>query len=142
MKAFRLLPLAAGRVSTWCIISMVFVFGVTYGQGQPPVDERPDRIRGPVQAPIEKPKVFHGRLPSYYGSVVDDRQRQQIYAIQRRYFAQIEGLKAQLAAVTERRNAEVAAVLLPQQHAEVQRLKAEAKAKRDAKKKRAGEGGR
>ena len=141
MRASKLLPVPAGKVSTLLIIAAVFVLGVTYGQGQPPAEQRPDRIRAPEQAPIMNPKGFRGRLPSYYGKVVDERQRQHIYAIQRRYFVQIEDLKAQLALVTEKRDAEVALVLSPQQHQEVQRLKAEAKAKRDAKKKRAGGAG-
>jgi hypothetical protein len=86
-------------------------------------------------APVQQPKQFRGRVPAYYSTVVDDRQREQIYAIQRRYFAPIEDLKAQLEALTEKRDAEVAAVLSPQQQAEVMRLQAEAKAKRRAKKK-------
>ena len=84
---------------------------------------------------FQQPKQFRGRLPAYYGTVVDDRQRQQIYGIQKHYFAQIEDLKAQLEALTKKRDAEVSAVLSPQQQAEVKRLQAAAKAKRDAKKK-------
>ncbi len=104
------------------VVVVVLVLGVTYGQGQ-----APDQV--------EQAKEFRGRLPAYFSSVVDDRQRQQIYAIQRHYFGQIEDLKAQLEALTDKRDAEVYAVLSLQQRAEVECLEAAAKAKRNAKKK-------
>ena len=103
------------------VVVVVLVLGVTYGQGQAP-------------AQVEQAKEFRGRLPAYFSSVVDDRQRQQIYAIQRHYFGQIENLKAQLEALTEKRDGEVYAVLSLQQRAEVECLAETAKAKRDAKK--------
>jgi len=78
-------------------------------------------------------KVFRGRLPAYYGQVVDEKQRAAIYEIQKQYAPRIDALKAQLAALTEERNEKVAAVLTPEQQAKVASLKAEAKAKRDLK---------
>ena len=137
MKSCRLSPVPTGRVAASLIVAVVLVLGATYGQGQPPAQRQAGGRPAEEMAQIQQPKQFRGRLPSYYGEVVDERQRQQIYTIQRRYFAQIENLKAQLEAVTEQRDAEVTAVLSLQQQAEVQRLQAEAKAKRDVKKKTA-----
>ncbi|HUT14160.1 MAG TPA: hypothetical protein VMY42_26985 [Thermoguttaceae bacterium] len=83
---------------------------------------------------VEKTKEFHGRLPNYYPSVVDEKQREAIYKIQEEYAARIDALEAQLAALTKERNEKVAAVLTPEQLKEVQRLAAKAKTERDAKK--------
>ena len=73
-----------------------------------------------------------GRLPAYYAQVVDDKQRERIYSIQKSYSAKIEALEAELKAVTSKRDAEIEAVLTPQQRQRVAALEAEAKAKRDA----------
>ena len=78
-----------------------------------------------------KKKEFRGRLPAYYGRVVDDAQRKKIYAIQGEFAPGIDALKAQLAALTEERNKQVEAVLSPEQLKTVEDFKAEAKAKRD-----------
>jgi hypothetical protein len=135
MKSCRLSPVPRGRVAASLIVAVALVLGATYGQGQPPGQRQAGGMPAEQMAPVQQPKQFRGRVPAYYSTVVDDRQREQIYAIQRRYFAPIEDLKAQLEALTEKRDAEVAAVLSPQQQAEVMRLQAEAKAKRRAKKK-------
>ena len=92
-----------------------------------------------AEAPAEKPlpeeakpkkREFRGRLPAYYGRVVDEKQRKTIYGIQREYAPKIDALKAQLAALTAERDNKVAAVLTPEQLETVEKLKAEAKAKR------------
>ena len=136
MKSCRLSPVPTGRVAASLIVTVVLVLGATYGQGQPPAQRQAGGMRAEEMVQVQQPKQFRGRVPAYYGTVVDDRQRQQIYAIQRCYFAQIEDLKAKLEALTKKRDAEVAAVLSPRQQAEVKRLEAVAKAKRDAKKKK------
>jgi len=83
---------------------------------------------------VEKTKEFRGRLPNYYRFVVDEKQRETIYTIQEEYVGRIDALKAQLAALTKERDEKVAAVLTPEQLKEVERLAAEAKAQREAKK--------
>ena len=136
MKSCKLSPVPTARVAVSLIVTVVLVLGATYGQGQPPAQQQAGRMRAEEMAQVQQPKKFRGRVPAYYGTVVDDRQRQQIYSIQRRYFHQIEPLKVKLEALTKKRDAEVAAVLSPRQQAEVKRLEAVAKAKRDAKKKK------
>jgi hypothetical protein len=75
----------------------------------------------PQQAsePRKKPR---GRLPMYYSRVVSEKQRQDIYAIQAKYNAQIEELEKQLKAITTKRDGEVAKVLSAEQRDEVAKL--------------------
>ena len=71
-----------------------------------------------------------GRLPAYYGKVVDRKQREKIYAIQKTHAAEIKKLQAQLKDLLAKRDTEVAAVLSAEQQAEVAKLVAAAKAER------------
>ena len=75
----------------------------------------------------KKPK---GRLPAYYGKVVTDKQREQIYEIQGKFHEQIAKLQEQLNALTAKRDAEIEQVLTDDQRTEIARLKAERKARR------------
>src|SRR5262245_49232926 len=63
---------------------------------------------------VAKPK-FKGRLPAHYGDIVTESQRVQIYAVQEKYAAQIDALKAQLEVLEIKRDKEVEAVLGPEQ---------------------------
>lgn len=89
------------------------------------------------ESAAEKPKKARGRLPNYYRLVVDQKQREAIYTIQQEYAEKIATLKAQLNAMTKERNEKVAALLTPEQRQKVEQLAAEAKAKRERKKKSA-----
>jgi len=91
-----------------------------------------DQAPAPATAKVRK---FRGRLPNYYSQVVDQQQREKIYAIQREYKPKIDALKAQLAALTKERDDEVSEVLTPQQREKIEQLREEAKAKREAKRK-------
>ena len=75
----------------------------------------------------KKPK---GRLPAYYGKVVTDKQREQIYEIQGKFMEQIVKLQEQLTALAAKRDAEVEQVLTDEQRAEIARLKSERKTRR------------
>ncbi|GAB4142550.1 MAG: hypothetical protein Kow0040_31600 [Thermogutta sp.] len=77
--------------------------------------------------------AFRPRLPMYYAKVVDDKQRQSIYDIQRKYHPQIADLQRQLEKLIAQRDAEIEAVLTPQQKAEVEKLRKEAAARRGGK---------
>ncbi len=104
-----------------------------------PAEPAAETTPAPATSPAEpEAKEFRGRLPMYYGQVVDDKQRQAVYAIQKEYFAEINELKAKLEALVKQRDVKVAAVLTPEQTAKVEQAKAAAKAKRDAKKSAAG----
>jgi hypothetical protein len=79
-----------------------------------------------MPAEAEKTK---GRLPEHYAAVIDDKQREEIYGIQATYAPQIEKLQAQLNAVLGKRNAEIRAVLTPEQQIKVDELTAAEKKK-------------
>jgi Spy/CpxP family protein refolding chaperone len=91
------------------------------GAGAPP----------PAAAPeASTAKKTRGRLPAYYGKVVTDKQREQIYEIQAKFTEQIAKLQEQLDALVAKRDAEVEQVLTDEQRAEIARLKSERKARR------------
>lgn len=75
-----------------------------------------------------------GRLPRYYAQVVTQKQREQIYAIQQQYTGSIAELEQQIDSLVAKRDAEVRAVLSPEQQHEVDELYAEAERKREAAK--------
>ncbi|HYW78033.1 MAG TPA: hypothetical protein VE890_00585 [Thermoguttaceae bacterium] len=79
-------------------------------------------------------KKFQGRLPAYYRTVVDQKQREAIYAIQKEYWTQIEALKAQLEALTKQRDEKITAVLTPEQLKQVEATALAVKAKRSSAK--------
>ncbi len=66
----------------------------------------------------------------YYTRVVTEEQRQKIYAIQRDYYPKISALRKQLEALIAEQNAKIEAVLTPEQKAEVDKIRAEAAARR------------
>jgi predicted transglutaminase-like cysteine proteinase len=70
------------------------------------------------------------RLPAYFGKVVTDKQRAQIYEIQAKFTEQIATLQEQLDALSAKRDAEIEQVLTEEQRAEIARLKSERKARR------------
>jgi len=93
----------------------------------------PQQPAAPKPPPKEKDEPT-GRLPPYYKDVVDDKQRDKIYAIQAEYADRIERLKQQLEALEAERDGRIEAVLTPQQKAKVEAARNEAKAKKAAKK--------
>jgi len=78
-------------------------------------------------------ETFRPRLPMYYARVVDEKQRQKIYDIQRKYHPQIEALQRQLEELIAKRNAEIEAVLTAEQKAEIEKLRQEAGTRRSEK---------
>jgi Spy/CpxP family protein refolding chaperone len=69
-----------------------------------------------------------GRLPQYYGQIgLSDKQRQQIYDVQANYKKQIDELQKQIDALKAKEDAEVVAVLTPEQKKNLDELLAAAK---------------
>jgi len=123
------------RILFWTAAMSLAV--VLAGVGRPAVaQQKQPAAKGAEakKADAKKAKKFRGRLPAYYRHVVDEKQREAIYKIQEEYAAKLAALKAQLAALTQERNDKVAAVLTPEQKAKVEKLKAEARAKRKREK--------
>ncbi len=122
--------LISTRVLLWAIVTSLAV--VLVAAGRPAVGQQEESGAKPAAAKekTQKPKKSRGRLPAYYGKVVDKKQRQAIYEIQKEYRPKIAALKAQLAAITKERNEKIAAVLTPEQQERIEALKAAAKARR------------
>ena len=79
-------------------------------------------------APAKVVKKPRGRLPQYYGQVgISSKQRQEIYDVQAVYKKQIDELQKQIDALKEKQNAEVVAVLTPEQKKKLDELLAAAK---------------
>jgi Spy/CpxP family protein refolding chaperone len=78
-------------------------------------------------------KEVKGRLPAHYSKIVDDAQRDRIYRIQAKYSARIEALQAQLDTLQAERDAEIRAVLTPEQQDQLDTLVTDAKAARAEK---------
>ena len=72
------------------------------------------------------------RLPRFYAKIVDDAQKDKIYAIQDKHATKIDALEAELKAATDKRDTEIEAVLTTKQKSDVKALEAAAQAKRDA----------
>jgi len=71
------------------------------------------------------------RLPTYYSRVVRPSQREEIYAIQDRFEAEIAALQAQVDAKVKERDLEIEKVLDEDQLTEVKRLAEEARKRRE-----------
>jgi len=83
--------------------------------------------------------TYKGRLPAYYKEVVTDEQKEKIYAIQMKYYEEIRSLKDKLLALVKQQSAEIEAVLTEAQKTQIEQLRAQAKAEREAKEKAAEE---
>lgn len=81
----------------------------------------------------ERLKKYRGRLPNYFGKVINSEQRDQIYAIQAKYNEQIAALEMQIEKLSAERDQQVEAVLTPEQLAEITKMRDEAKARRQTR---------
>ena len=87
-------------------------------------------------ATSQKTEKLRGRLPAYFGKVVDQSQRQEIYQIQADYKDRIGKLQSALAELVQQRDCEILMVLSADQLVE---LKALQKAARERSKQAAKE---
>lgn len=140
-----------------CGVAGTALLGAALGYGEPgdgpagdgPADngEAGDRVSATSEASadsvVETPQATdakrprakpRGRLPAYFGKVVDAEQRERIYDIQRSYAEQIEPLRQQLVQLDEQLRAEVREVLSDEQQQEIDELVDKARARREAAK--------
>ncbi len=75
--------------------------------------------------PMAKRRGNTGRLPPYYASIVDSRQRQAIYEIRERMAAELEQLEKQLAALRQAEMVEIEGVLTAPQREQLESLRAQ-----------------
>ncbi|HEV7278683.1 MAG TPA: hypothetical protein VGN57_00605 [Pirellulaceae bacterium] len=69
-------------------------------------------------------KSPRGRLPAYWNDVVEPDQKDQLYAIQKKYEAEIDELEAQIEALEAKRETEMIALLSPDQKEKLERVRA------------------
>lgn len=69
-------------------------------------------------------KSPRGRLPAYWNDVVEPKQKDQLYAIQKKYEAQIDELEAQIEALEANREGEMLELLTPDQKEKLHRVRA------------------
>lgn len=79
-----------------------------------------------------------GRLPPYYGEIVTETQRLQIYAIQEKFETEIKSLEAQLEGLKSKRAAEIDRVLTADQKAKLKKAQEAGSAKRKSADKKTG----
>lgn len=85
---------------------------------------------GEAEATVKKVLARKGRrLPAYYRSVVNEKQREAIYKIQEEYQPKIEALQNQLDAIKKERDEKISAVLTAEQRRRVEEAASWAKQK-------------
>ena len=77
---------------------------------------------------------MRGPLPTFYRDVIDGIQRDKMYKVHESYEPQINELKKQVKALEDKRDAELEALLRPDQKERVKELMAQAAKERKAKK--------
>ncbi len=97
-------------------------------------DEKKEGDKPAAKEGAKKEKADpRGPLPTYYRDVVDGIQREKMYNVHQSYEAKIKEAQAAVKALLEKRDAELEALLRPDQLERVQQLKKEAKTKQLAK---------
>ena len=109
-----------------------FILSIGLAQQEAPKgDSKPAAAADKADAKAAKPRAKpRGRLPAFYGKVVDGKQREKIYAIQQQYEPKISALKAELQDLQDKADAEIDAVLTAEQRDTIKKLADEAKQKR------------
>jgi hypothetical protein len=79
----------------------------------------------------EEGEEFQPRLPAFFSGIVDETQKEAIYAIQTKYNEQIAPLREQIADLLKKQQAEVEALLTADQLDQVQKRRDEARKERD-----------
>lgn len=118
-------PRLVGGVLCWAAL----VGGVLVASGSAAETPSAREAKRSAAVAAEAPK-FQGRLPRYFGQLVDDKQRKQIYDVQRKFHEQEQTLRRQLSELLAERDAEVAAVLTREQTQKLEKLRDAAAAAR------------
>ena len=103
-----------------------------------PGADKPAAGKSTKKRATKKRRKARGRVPNYYGQIgLSPEQRKKIYAVQKQYRSQFQDLFKQLRALRAKQQAEIDAVLTPEQIAKLKALRdAAAKKRADRKKKR------
>lgn len=109
--------------STFVAVSLALALG-TQLSVEPTVGQEKSATKSTEKAAATKPR---GRLPAYYAQVgLSTAQRETIYSVQADYGKQIEALQKQIEAIQKKQDADVVAVLKPEQKEKLDKLLADA----------------
>lgn len=111
-------------VAALTFIALGGVLSVSSLFAQKPAEEKP-------AAAAEK--KARRALPAHYSGLVSEEQRAKIYAVQDKYESQIAALADQIKALQKQRESEIEAVLTAEQKKLLEKARADAKSKAEAK---------
>ncbi|MGI9470855.1 MAG: hypothetical protein ACR2NZ_04945 [Rubripirellula sp.] len=109
---------------TWgrCALALVLTSACLVSDAADKATKRSSKSMSKPEA-AEAEAVLTGRLPRYFASVVDSKQRQEIYEIQASFQTKIEELEAELAALEEEQMKEIEGVLTTTQRKKLVELR-------------------
>ena len=122
------------RLACWTLLGCLAFAVTTVAQPVLSAEDKAPAKTTTKKKERAKTKKGRHRLPHYFKDVVGDEQREKIYNIQDEYRPKIAALKAEWKALAKERDEKIEAVLTPEQKRQIDEARAEAKAKRKAKK--------
>ncbi len=122
------------RLACWTLLGCLAFAVTTVAQPVLSAEDKAPAKTTTKKKERAKAKKGRHRLPHYFKDVVGDEQREKIYNIQDEYRPKIAALRAELKALVKERDEKIEAVLTPEQKRQIDEARAEAKAKRKAKK--------
>lgn len=122
------------RLACWTLLGCLAFAVTTVSQPVLSAEDKAPAKTTTKKKERAKAKKGHHRLPPYFKDVVGDKQREKIYKIQDECRPKIAALQAELKTLVKERNEKIEAVLTPEQKRQIDEARAEAKAKRKAKK--------
>jgi hypothetical protein len=123
----------------WLAALLAAVMGWTAGMGRgadtaPSTDSpQPTTTKAAPKStdvPDKTEEKAKGRLPPFYGKLVDKDQKEKIYQIEMTFTPKIKDLQRQIDALVAERNEQIKAVLTPEQQAKLADMVADSKSKR------------
>lgn len=122
----------------WCLVGLPATVGAWQTDGAKPTNtSTPSAAEANSTEPgVKKRTEPRGRLPAYFGEVIDSQQREKIYELQARYLAEIKALQDKIAELEKKREEDVQGILTPEQAEKVKQLVESAKSKRSEASKR------
>lgn len=116
-------------LAAWCLWGVVASANAWQSDGAKPANAG-SADAGAAEPGAKKRTEPRGRLPAYFGEVIDSQQREKIYELQARYLAEIKVLQDKIAEMEKKRDEDVRGVLTPEQAEKVKQLVDSAKTKR------------
>jgi flagellar motility protein MotE (MotC chaperone) len=122
----------------WCLGGVPATVGAWQTDGAKPSNSAAPSAAeaNSAESGAKKRTEPRGRLPAYFGEVIDSQQREKIYELQARYLAEIKTLQDKIAELEKKREEDVQGILTPEQAEKVKQFVENAKSKRTEASKR------